>query len=200
VVAIWPNVPLTTRAVVLPRWFASVGSGLPAGQVVLSYPVAFSGLQASEAWQAVDQMRWQQAGGGGPQGEVSRAGRAKAGFQVLLDASLPLGPAPVPSRSNLAVIREALDLWEVTTVVVPDQDALPLYERGRSNAYAVGLFTAALDRRPVYRDSAWVWSAGSDPSPPMSVTDTAFTACVTGPPSTAASPQAIPTCVLGDRG
>jgi hypothetical protein len=85
----------------------------------------------------------------------------------------------------------------VTTIVVPDQTALPLYEQGRSNAYAVGLFTAALGRRPTYTDAAWVWSLGADPAAPVSVTDAAFATCVTGPSSTGASPQTVPTCVLG---
>jgi hypothetical protein len=200
VVVLWPNVPLTTRAVVLPRWFSSVGPHLPTATVVLAYPVPFSGLQSSQAWQAVDTMRWQQAGGGGPEGELSRAGTATSGFRVLLDASLPLGPAPEPSPSNLAAIREALGLWKVTTVVVPDQTDLPLYERGRSNAYAVGLFTAALDQRPVYTESAWVWSVASDTAAPVSVTETAFTGCVTGPSSTTSPPEAVPTCVLGAGG
>jgi hypothetical protein len=201
VVVLWPNVPLTTTAVVLPRWFSSVGPRLPTATVVLSYPVPFSGLQSSQAWQAVDTMRWKQAGGGGPEGVLSRAGTAKAGFEVLLDASLPLGAPPGPSPSNLAAIRAALEMWKVTTVVVPDQSVLPLYERGRSNAYAVGLFTAALGRRPVYGAGAWVWSVASDTAAaPVSLSDAAFATCVTGPPSTTPSPEAVPTCVLGAGG
>ena len=108
------------------------GPALPPGQVVLAYPVPFSGLQSSQAWQAVNTMRWAQAGGGGPQGQPSRAGAARAGFVVLSRASLPLGPAPLPTRPNLVAVRQALALWRVTTVVVPDQPGLPVYEQGRS--------------------------------------------------------------------
>jgi hypothetical protein len=165
--------------------------------VVLSYPLPFSGLQSSEAWQAVDQMQWAQAGGGGPEGQPSRAGTARSGFRVLLDASLPLGPPPVPSRSNLTAIREALAQWEVTTIVVPDQAELPVDERGRSNAYAVGLFTAAMGRRPAFHDSAWVWSGVSDQGPSVPLTDAAFDACITGAAATPSTRQAVPSCVLG---
>ena len=188
--------PLTTRAVVVPQWYAEVGATLPRGTVVLAYPLAFSGLQSSQAWQAVDHMRWAQAGGGGPEGQPGRAGRARPGFDVLLDASLPLGPPPAPSPSNLAAIREALRLWEVTTIVVPDQAGLPPYEQGRSAAYAVALFTAALGRRPSYDHSAWVWSAVAHRRASIPLDDTTFAHCVTGPPSTASSRQAVPSCVL----
>ena len=64
------------------------------GRVVLAYPVPSSGLQSSEAWQAVNAMAWAQASGGGPQGQPFRAGAARPGFEVLSAASLPLGPAP----------------------------------------------------------------------------------------------------------
>ena len=75
-------------------------------------------------------MRWAQAGGGGPVGQANRAGDARAGFEVLFEASLPLGRPPGPSSAALVAIRGALDQWGVTTIVVPDQSALPLYERG----------------------------------------------------------------------
>ena len=195
-IALWPNVPLTARAVVLPRWYAEVGANLPPGRVVLSYPLPFSGLQSSQAWQAVNRMRWAQAGGGGPEGQPGRAGSARAGFEVLFDASIPLGPAPVPSPSNLAAIRGALDQWGVTTIVVPDQDDLPAYEQGRSALYAVGLLTAAMGRPPAYNHSAWVWSAVGRRGAPVPMTRSAFEACITGAPAEASSRQAVPSCVL----
>jgi len=195
-IVVWPNVPLTARAVVLPRWYDEVGRNLPPGRVVLAYPIPFSGLQSSQAWQAVDQMRWAQAGGGGPEGEAGRAGGATAGFRVLFDASFPLGSPPVPDRSNVAAVRHALEKWEVTTIVVPDQAALPLYERGRSSAYAVGLFTAVTGRRPSHDHSAWVWSDVAHLASPVAMTAAAFDTCTTGAPATAMSGQAVPTCVL----
>ena len=195
VLVLWPNLPLTTRAVVLPRWYTEVGANLPPGQVVLAYPSPFSGLQSSQAWQAVNRMRWAQAGGGGPEGQPSRAGRSRAGFQVLADASLPLGPAPLPTPANLSAIRQALEQWQVTTVVVPDQADLPDYEQGRSAAYAVGLFTAATGRRPTHDHSAWVWWAVQHMGAPVPVAAASFGDCITDPPD-AVSPQAVPSCVL----
>ena len=120
VVALWPNLPLTTRPVVLPTWYARNGGSLPPGHVVLAYPIPSSGLQSSEAWQAVNAMGWAQASGGGPQGQPSRAGRARPGFVVLSAASLPLGPPPLPTPADVAAVRSALRLWGVTTVVVPE--------------------------------------------------------------------------------
>jgi hypothetical protein len=190
-VVLWPNVPLTVRAVVLPRWYAEVGARLPPGRVVLSYPLAFSGLQSDQAWQAVNRMRWAAAGGGGPEGQPGRAGNARAGSDVLFAASLPLGTPPVPTPSNLGAVRGALAQWGVTTIVVPDQPGLPLYEQGRSVAYAVGLFTAAVGRPPVYDHSAWVWSGVTRTGPAVAVTGAAFDACVATTDS-----GSVPACVL----
>jgi hypothetical protein len=197
VAVLWPNVPITARAVVLPPWFSAVGATLPAGQVVLAYPLPFSGLQSSQAFQAVDRMHWAQAGGGGPEGQPGRAGSARPGFQVLFDASLPLGRPPIPTTPNLHAVRSALAQWQVTTIVVPNQADLPVYERGRSTAYAVALFTSVMGRPPDYNHSAWVWSVVADKGPPVPMTEEAFDACVTGPPSEASSRQAVPSCVLG---
>jgi len=198
VVALWPNLPLTTRTVVLPSWYARRGATLPPGRVVLAYPVPSSGLQSSEAWQAVNAMAWSQASGGGPQGQPFRAGAARRGFDVLSAASVPLGPAPDPTPANAAAVRDALHLWQVTTLVVPDQAALPIYERGRSSAYASGFFTAVLGMAPTFVDSAWVWNAvGSAPSP-VTVSATSFARCTTGPTSSVAAPLAVPNCILAN--
>jgi hypothetical protein len=197
VVALAPGVPLTARAVVLPEWFARRGSTLPPQRVVLAYPVPFSGLQSSQAWQAVNTMAWSQAGGGGPQGQPWRAGAARPGFDVLAAASLPLGPAPGPTAANLAAVREALALWRVTTVVVPDQPDLPVYEQGRSPAYAAGLLTAALGTAPAYVDRAWVWSSVGSAPAPTPVPAAAFDRCTTGPAAASGPDLSVPECVLG---
>ncbi len=200
VVALWPNLPLTTRAVVLPAWYARQGSELPPGRVILAYPVPSSGLQSSEAWQAVNAMTWAQASGGGPQGQPFRAGAARPGFEVLSAASLPLGPAPLPTAASLSAVREAMRLWRVTTVVVPDQPGLPVYEQGRSGAYASGFFTAVLGTLPTHVDDAWVWDRAGGAPPAAPVSAAGFTRCTTG--ATAASPDrlAVPVCVLAAAG
>ena len=142
-VALWPNVPLTTRAVVLPRWYAEVGAEPPSGQVVLSYPASLLGsaVVPGLAGGQPDALR-PRPEAAVPRASVGRAGRARAGFEVLVQASLPLGPPPAPSRSNLTAIREALDVWGVTTIVVPDEPELPLYDAGTQHR---------LRRRPPHR-------------------------------------------------
>ena len=194
-IALGPNLPLTTRTVELPTWYARNGGSLPAGRVVLAYPIPSSGLQSSEAWQAVNAMRWAQASGGGPQGQPSRAGGARGGFVVLSAASLPLGPAPLPTPADVAAVRTALRRWRVTTVVVPDDPGLPVYERGRGGAYGAGFFTAVLGTLPTYVDRAWVWQNVSGAPPPAPVSTDAFRFCTTGPP-TSAGALAVPGCVL----
>ncbi len=193
-IALRSAVPLTTRAVVLPAWYAEVGASLPPGNVLLSYPVPFSGLQSSQAWQAVNRMRYAEAGGGGPEGQAARAGRARSGFEVLMAASFAVGAAPGPTAANLAAVRAALSDWGVTIIVVPDQARLPQDEQGRSTAYALALLTAAMGRPPVYDRGAWLWHAVRAKGPPVVMTAAAFDACVS------LEPAAVPSCVLAPAG
>jgi hypothetical protein len=195
-VVLAPNLPLTARAVVVPRWYAQVGAHLPPGRVLLTYPAPFSGLQSSQAYQAVTHLPWAQAGGGGPAGEADRAGRAEPGFDVLVDASLPLGPAPGADAATLAAVRRALALWKVTTIVVPDQPGLPVYAEGRSPAYAAAFFTAVVGRAPRYEASAWVWSGVTRPGHVLAVLPAAFAVCAAGPPARSTSALAVPDCII----
>jgi hypothetical protein len=175
--ALWPNVPMTVRPVVVPRWFSVAAPRLGGHHVVLPYPAALGGIQSSMAWQATEGMTFSMVGGGGPGITPSRAGREAPGFNVLARASLPLGPAPTPTAASLRAIRRALAGWGVTTVVVPDQPALPTYERGRSVPYAVALFAAALGRAPVFSSRAWVWDDVAHPGVAVPMTTAAFAAC-----------------------
>jgi hypothetical protein len=141
-------------------------------------------------------MTFSMVGGGGPGVAPSRAGPERPGFDVLADASLPLSPEPQPTAANLAAIRQAMAGWGVTTVVVPDQPGLPTYDRGRSVAYAVGLFTAALGAAPTFQDHAWVWDDVRGAGSPVTITTAAFQAC-TGDGATGAPVPAAVACVLG---
>jgi hypothetical protein len=195
-VVLAPNLPLTARPTVVPRWYTTVGAHLPPGRVLLTYPVPFSGLQSSQAYQAVTHLPWAQAGGGGPAGEADRAGRSEPGFRVLAAASLPLGPAPGADPATLAAVRRALAAWEVTTIVVPVQPGLPVYAQGRGAAYAAAFFTAVEGRAPRVEASALVWSGVARPAAAVPVSPTALAACTTGPPGRAPSPLAVPACIL----
>ena len=198
VVALWPNIPMTVRPVVVPRWFTVAAPRLGPHPVVLPYPAALGGIQSSMAWQAVEGMTFSMVGGGGPGITPSRAGPEAPGFAVLARASLPLSPPPMPSAANLDAIRRALAGWGVTTVVIPDQPALPTYDRGRSVPYAVGLFTAVLGRPPRSQADAWVWNDVAHAGPPVPISPSAFVACTSvGPGASDASAAAA--CVLHHR-
>ncbi len=197
VVAWWPNLPMTVRPVVAPRWFSAVAPHLGGHVVVLPYPAALGGIQSSMAWQATEGTTFSMVGGGGPGIAPSRAGSEARGFDVLHRASLPLTPAPLPTAANLAAIRQALSGWGVTTVVVPDQPRLPSYDQGRSVAYAVGLFTAALGVAPELRAKAWVWNTRAARAP-LPATSATFAACTGGAGPSADGP-AVASCILQRR-
>ncbi len=156
--ALWPNMPMTVRPVVVPRWFAVVAPHLRPGQVVLPYPESFGGIQSSMAWLALAGSSYSMPGGGGPGVVAARAGSVRRGYELLAQASYPLSPPPALDPGNIGAVRRALSTWGVTTIVVPDEAALPSYDRGRSTAYAVGLFTAVVGSPPSLQEHAWVWT------------------------------------------
>jgi hypothetical protein len=197
-VALGPNIPMTVRPVVVPRWFTVAAPHLGPHLVVLPYPAALGGIQSSMAWQAVEGMTFSMVGGGGPGITPSRAGPEEPGFNVLARASVPLSPPPMPTVANLDAIRRALAGWGVTTIVVPDQPSLPSYDQGRPVPYAVGLFTAVLGEAPVLQARAWVWSDVRGAGPPVTVSASGFSTCV-GATGTGATGSAVARCVLQAR-
>ena len=134
-------------------------------------------------------MAWAQAGGGGPAGVPARAGDHQRAALVLDEGSLGLGPLPAISTRNVTSVRSALDAWGVTTIVVPLDRDLPVYERGRSRAWAVAFLTAVEGTAPRLEHTAMVWQVS--PTTTSSRLPTAATlACE-------ASPLAqVPSCVL----
>jgi hypothetical protein len=156
--AVATNTPITAGPVALPRWFAETGPHVPPAQVVLTYPAPFSVIESAMAWQAVDGLRYAMAGGGGPGGIPARAGKERAGLEVLNRSSVSFtGPPPLTSR-NVGAVRSALQGWGVTMIVVPDPSGLPLYDRGSDVGSAVRLFTAVTGRPPHFHDDAWTWT------------------------------------------
>ncbi len=190
------NVPLAMRPVVLPQWFQQVAPRLPNGQVVFAYPAAFGGIQTSMAWQAVDRLHFAMAGGGGPAGVAARAGKERAGFEALANATVSL-VTPTPTRSTILAVRQALTGWGVTTVVVPDQPELPAYDQGMHTAYTVGLLTAALGERPQYQAHAWVWTGVSTSSKPsLRIAPDVFQTCVGSTNYRSGPYDDVPNCVV----
>jgi hypothetical protein len=175
-----PRLPFAMRPVLLPRWYTTVAPQLPPNQVLLSYPAPFSGIQVAMSWQAVNAMHYSQAGGGGPQGQASRAGSAAAGFNVL--SRLAFGivtPPPTGTPAQLAAVRHALDVWGVTTVVVPTNLGAPPLQQGHDPTYAAAFMTAALGRLPTIEAGAWVWNdVQGDRRAPLHVPKGTLDSCV----------------------
>jgi hypothetical protein len=178
--ALAPNLPLTMQPVTVPHWFTTEATHLSAEQVLATYPFATADSQASMPWQAIPGLYYKMAGGGGPAGTVARAGADKDGFNVLNMASVPLGPAPVPTMANLDAVRRALRHWGVTMVVVPDDAGLPVFDRGRGSAYGVAFFTAVLGSAPHRQDGAWVWADLPSTRAAVAMSPLGFSACVHG--------------------
>ena len=204
IVPIWstlaPNLPLTVQPVVVPTWFTQVAPTLPAGRVLATYPFATADSQSSIPWQAIERLRYQMAGGGGPSGTVARAGDQAAGFAVLHDASVVLVPPPSMSVADRVAVRRALLAWQVNTVVVPDDVGLPRYAQGRGTSYGVAFYTAVLGTAPVHRAGAWVWSTTTGPVLPSGAPSSALTPAVFDACAAAASPAQAAHCVLGTVG
>ena len=196
--AVVGKVPLTVQTVRLPSWFAEVAPRLPPGQVVLTYPAAFSGVQSPMAWQAVDKLSFAMVGGGGPAGIPARAGRERAGQEVLRATSFSLTGPPSGTDANVDAVRQALAGWGVTMAVVPDPSRLRHYDQGTSPETAVGLLTAAIGRRPQFEADAWVWAGVQSPSRRLSVSPPAFARCTAGGLAPAGDLQAIPNCIMAE--
>jgi hypothetical protein len=188
------STPLTTQAVTIPRWFVDVAPHLPPSQVVLAYPAPFSGVQSAETWQAVDVMHFAQVGGGGPQGIPSRAGKERAGFVILAAATAGFNGFPPATAANVDAVRQALEGWGVTMVVVPEPAGRPRYDQGASTPGALGLFTAAVGRPPQFTDGAWVWADVGSLDPPLPVSTEAFGRCTTDEVWRSA-PQGVADCI-----
>jgi hypothetical protein len=189
------GVPFTTQPVVLPTWYRTVAPHLTRRSVLLAYPPPFALLQSTLTWQAVSGMSFSQASGGGPGALPIRSGGAREGQVYLGNLSIS-GGHPIVRPAGVQATRKALDIWGVTTVVIPDPDGLPLYEQVRALRSSVVLVTAATGRTPVRQAGAWVWSvpAGSRPS---TATAVQLAVCNAGPEhDTVASIRQSAACVL----
>jgi hypothetical protein len=134
------------------------------------------------SWQAVDRMAYSQAGGGGPQGQASRAASAAKGFTVLTNLSFGIGvPEPTATAADDAAVRHALRVWKVTTVVIATNPAAPALQQGHDPTYAAAFMTSALGRLPTVQAGAWVWhdvQAGVGAHPALPVRRGTLASCV----------------------
>ncbi len=190
------NLPFTTQSVELPKWFETVGPHVASGAVVITFPVPWDFRTSSLTWQAVDGMSFAQVGGGGPEAISSRAGKEEAGQSYLGEVSIDGGQLTI-TPNGVAVSRQALNVWGVTTIVVPDTHSLPTYERLHAVRSAVVLMTAATGRLPTRRADAWVWTDVEQSPPPVLPSSAALAACNGGSQSgPVASIERSAACVL----
>jgi len=199
-IAVQYRLPLTTRNVDVPEWFATVGTRVPPTDVVLTYPFASSGLRAPMTWQATTDLRWSLVGGGSitpdPPDHPTYAQGSDAQADVdLVNLSDGLLPLPTGSEAELARLRLALHDWGVTTIVIPSEAGWPTALKGRSVPVALAYFTAALGAGPRKQADAWVWSVPRRPEPALTVSPADFARCTTSI-AAAGDPGVAATCVL----
>jgi len=151
------QIPFTTSAVTVPRWFAAPSKARPPGTVVLSIPFPFptGGISAPMVWQAVDGMAFRLAGAyakvPAPTGRPLAATDAPLVDRLLttLGTTVP-GPLPAGTPRQLGAVRRALRTWRVDDVVVTT---------GASHVRrALSLLGAAIGRPPRHLRGAWVWT------------------------------------------
>jgi hypothetical protein len=194
--ALSTNVPLTMEPVVLPRWFTAVAPNLPAGRVVMTFPLPVTGGSAM-AWQAVERFPFALATGAGPQSVPERAGPERAGQAILVGAGSLFATLAAPTTAGVESVRGALAGWEVTTAVVPDPAVLvPPADRTAATAWVLGYLTLAVGRAPRIQAGAWEWSGVRTPSPRRAITRQAFDRCTAPTRLPALGGAAVPTCVL----
>jgi hypothetical protein len=200
VIVFAPQLPYTMTPVILPRWYTTVAPNLSPGRVLLSYPAAFSGIQVTMSWQAVNRINYSQAGGGGPQGQASYAGSAAPGFTILSNLAFGVGvPLPTGTSNEYAAVRHALKVWRVTTVVVATNPVAPPLQQGHDPTYAAAFMTGALGRLPTVQAGAWVWNdVQADARLPLHLTRDTIAACVAraeGPRGRVVANLKAPACV-----
>jgi hypothetical protein len=190
------NVPLTAQPVSIPRWFAEVAPHLPPGQVILTFPPAVTGGSAM-TWQAVDSLHFALATGAGPSSIPERAGKERAGLEVITAASSLFSKLAPATRTNVDAVRQAVAGWGVTLLVVPDPTAfVPRYDRTSSTAWALGFFTLAIGQKPQFRHDAWVWTEARPVATRLSISAQAFAGCTTEAVYKSPDRLAVPNCVL----
>ncbi len=150
-------------------------------KVVLAFPVPFLLIQSAMTWQAVDGMRFAMVGGGGPDALPERAGAEAVGQTYIGDLSISDGPQMI-TPEEITAVRQALDGWGVTTVVVPDLSRLPSYDRLHLVRTTAVVMTAATGEQPIRQAGAWVWTDVDHAPAPVLASSAALTACSAGAP------------------
>lgn len=131
----------------------------------------------------------------GPAAFLDRAGKERAGLEVIERASSAFTALQPPTEGDVEAVRQALAGWGVTQVVVPDPQGLtPPGATSASTAWALGIMTQAVGRTPEWQEGAWVWTDVRHPSPIRVMSSEDFTSC-TSRTVRESAPEVIPDCV-----
>ncbi len=207
-----PGLPITTQPVDLPTWFQTVAPHLRGHQVLLVLPAPFLAADNAMTWQAVSGMHFSMVGTSGPAGILQRVVKEQAGAAILSDVSEPAGAPEANSALEtiqghhtiqpeyILELRQALEEWGVTMVVLPDQPDLPAYDQMPSVTFAGALVSAATGQPPRHQADAWVWTGVAHAPPPVVSSSAHFSTCIKGvAPRGAAAVVAATDCVLDVR-
>ena len=127
----------------VPAWFTSPAVATLAPQsALLTYPMAMNGYPEPMMWQAVADFHFSLVGG--------EAGSQTVHLGVTNAALAQCQTTNQYSSVWLWQIKNEFIAWHLRTIVVPNGFAA-------NESCAVGLFTAATGRAPVYEYDAWVW-------------------------------------------
>ena len=136
-----------------PAYLRAAAPTLPAGDVLLTVPFAFSGSAQPMLWQAVDGMHFRLAGAAlktpDALGRPVGSGAPGSARRILTNLTISGAPLPTGTPAQLATVRHALGAWQVDQVVIAGSSRDPVY--------ASGFFTEALGVGPAYVRGAWVW-------------------------------------------
>ncbi|MGA3149295.1 MAG: DUF2079 domain-containing protein [Acidimicrobiales bacterium] len=204
-----PSIPITTQPVDVPTWFRTVAPHLQGHQILLVLPAPFLAPDNAMTWQAMSGMHFSMVGSSGPAGILQRVVKEQAGAAILSDVSEPVGAPEANSAIEtiqvhhtikpdyIPELRQALDEWGVTMVVIPDQRDLPLYDQMPSVTFAAALVSASTGQRPLHQANAWVWTGVEHAPPPVISSSAHFSACIKGlPPHGEAAVVKATGCVL----
>ena len=79
-------------------------------------------------------------------------------------------PSVAGTPAQLSAVRHALEVWQVTTVVIATNPGASPLQQGRDPTYAAAFMTSALGRLPTVQAGAWVWDdvqVGAHPALPV---------------------------------
>jgi len=171
------GLPFATQPVVLPTWFRTISPHLKGHQVLLMFPDDGSGSPLT--WDAVGGIHYSMVSEG-TTSSLRAAGKELRGATILTGISAPLSPPLSISNADIIAVRQALNGWGVTMVVIPDQPKLPIYDQIQSVTLAAALITAATGQLPAHQAKAWVWSGVNRSGPPVITGTGRLSQCTTG--------------------